>query len=79
MPLGRIPFSSPDHSLNKPYINGPVAVNASPGHNRGRLRLAAEDNVPDRFELFLLGDDEKKVTEETDTRKFKCPRLFTIS
>jgi hypothetical protein len=75
MPVGHIPFSSPDHSLNKPYINGPVAVNASPGHNRGRLRLAAEDNVPDRFELFLLGDDEKKVTEETDTRKFIFPLL----
>jgi hypothetical protein len=29
----------------------------------------AEDNTADRFELFLLGDGEKKVTEEADTRK----------
>jgi len=25
-------------------------------------------NAPDRFELFLLGDGEKKITEEPDTR-----------
>jgi len=25
-------------------------------------------NAPDRFELFLLGDGEKKVVESTDTR-----------
>ncbi|TVY28537.1 DNA-directed RNA polymerase II subunit [Lachnellula hyalina] len=25
-------------------------------------------NAPDRFELFLLGEGEKKVTEQTDTR-----------
>ncbi|KAI9673836.1 MAG: DNA-directed RNA polymerase II core subunit [Trizodia sp. TS-e1964] len=25
-------------------------------------------NVPDRFELFLLGEDEKKVVETPDTR-----------
>ncbi|KAL9042618.1 MAG: hypothetical protein Q9214_003724 [Letrouitia sp. 1 TL-2023] len=31
-------------------------------------RPAAEDNVSNRFELFLLGPGEKKVTEETDTR-----------
>ncbi|KAL8724804.1 MAG: hypothetical protein Q9181_006665 [Wetmoreana brouardii] len=31
-------------------------------------RPGAEDNVPNRFELFLLADGEKKVTEETDTR-----------
>ncbi|KAI4118980.1 MAG: hypothetical protein LQ345_001062 [Seirophora villosa] len=33
-----------------------------------RDRPSAEENVPNRFELFLLGDGEKKVTEETDTR-----------
>lgn len=30
----------------------------------------SEDNQPARFELFLLGDGEKKVTEEADTREF---------
>lgn len=29
-----------------------------------------EDNQPARFELFLLGDGEKKVTEEADTREY---------
>jgi DNA-directed RNA polymerase II subunit RPB11 len=33
------------------------------------MRIPAEDNVPPRFELFLLGDGEKKVTETPDTRK----------
>ncbi len=42
--------------------------------NAGNPRPAAsnaESNVPDRFELFLLGDGEKKVSEEADTRKSK--------
>lgn len=29
----------------------------------------SEVNVPDRFELFLLGDGERKVTEIADTRE----------
>jgi len=33
------------------------------------MKIPAEDNVPHRFELFLLGDGEKKVTETPDTRK----------
>lgn len=37
---------------------------------RDNSRLERQyDNVPNRFELFLLGDGEKKVTEEPDTRK----------
>ena len=35
---------------------------------RGR-RPVTESNVEDRFELFLLGEGEKKVTEAIDTRK----------
>lgn len=41
------------------------------GYTRGS-RPTAEDNTQPRFELFLLGDGEKKVTEEADTRKFGC-------
>lgn len=41
--------------------------NPEPGSRASRP--IAEDNVPNRFELFLLGDGEKKVTEETDTRE----------
>lgn len=33
-------------------------------------RVGTEVNIPDRFELFLLGDGEKKITEAIDTRKF---------
>ena len=32
--------------------------------------IAAEINVPDRFELFLLQDGEKKISEAIDTRKY---------
>ena len=36
-------------------------------HVHFTMRIPAEDNVPGRFELFLLGDGEKKVTEAADT------------
>ena len=32
------------------------------------MKIPAEDNIPYRFELFLLGEGEKKVTETADTR-----------
>lgn len=38
--------------------------------NAGQPRPTAEDNTQPRFELFLLGEGEKKVTEEADTREF---------
>ena len=37
--------------------------------NRERNEPRAADNTENRFELFLLGEGEKKVTEEADTRK----------
>ena len=40
----------------------------NPNTERGQ-RISAEDNIPSRFDAFLLGDGEKKVTEEPDTRK----------
>lgn len=45
-------------------------INALTPDRRRGSRAVAEDNVPPRFELFLLDDGEKKMTEETDTRKF---------
>ena len=33
----------------------------------------AEGDVPPRWELFILGDDEKKVTWELDTRTYNPP------
>ncbi len=41
----------------------------SAGEGQREARPTAEDNLSDRFELFLLGDGEKKVTEEPDTSK----------
>ncbi|CZR57941.1 related to DNA-directed RNA polymerase 13.3K chain [Phialocephala subalpina] len=35
-------------------------------------------NAPDRFELFLLGDGEKKVTEASDTRTANSS-IFTFN
>ncbi|KAL8857086.1 MAG: hypothetical protein Q9178_006378 [Gyalolechia marmorata] len=41
-------------------------------------RAIAEENVPNRFELFLLGDGEKKVVEEPDTR-VQSASVFTFN
>ena len=48
----------------------PVNMNPStPSAYRQKHLIGAGDNIQDRFELFLLGEGEKKVTEEPDTRK----------
>ena len=52
-------------SLHMPSMN-PNAGHA--GYTR-EAKVTAEDNREARFELFLLGEGEKKVTEEADTRK----------
>ena len=54
-------------------------INALRDDARTGPRNATEDNVPHRFELFLLGDGEKKVTEEADTRE-SIPKIqpFTL-
>ena len=40
-----------------------------PNPERGLRQPVTDTNMQDSFELFLLGDDEKKVTEAIDTRK----------
>ncbi|KAL5349960.1 DNA-directed RNA polymerase II core subunit [Pseudogymnoascus australis] len=40
-------------------------------------RVGTEVNITDRFELFLLGDGEKKITEAIDTRTPNSS-IFTI-
>ena len=55
----------------------PMTMNPNTPHAyRGRHMIGAEDNVQDRFELFLLGEGEKKVTEEPDTRKVPTLHKF---
>lgn len=51
----------------QPGNTASMNINSLSMGRRGGSR--AEDNTADRFELFLLGDGEKKVTEEADTRK----------
>ncbi len=43
-------------------------TNSRPLHHGIANAQAAGMNAPDRFELFILGDGEKKVTEAADTR-----------
>ena len=38
------------------------------GYHRGE-QVPVRFNIPTRYELFILGDGEKKVTEEIDTSK----------
>lgn len=54
---------------NVPYETNMVLP--VPDGTRG-AKPAAETNVPERFELFLLGEGEKKVTEEIDTRESRA-------
>ena len=62
-----------------PYTSNMNPIAGNQGYERG-TRTTAEDNTQPRFELFLLGDGEKKVTEEADTRTLGIcfrPRYLT--
>lgn len=60
------------HSHMSPASLHMSSMNLSPDNAgyRREPKATAEDNTQPRFELFLLGEGEKKVTEEADTRKF---------
>ena len=59
---------SPSDPLYRPHMT-PV----SPTYYDARgLDKNTNRNIPDRFELFLLGEDEKKVIERVDTRVPNC-------
>ena len=57
------------------------AAQVNPAINRGAFvhgdRPTAGDNIENRFELFLLGEGEKKVTEAPDTRKSNTQSLYS--
>ncbi|KAI4104491.1 MAG: hypothetical protein L6R37_003234 [Teloschistes peruensis] len=65
------------HMRKNPYPTVGRVMRPPNPENRGN-RPTAEENVPNRFELFLLGDGEKKVTEETDTR-IPSTSVFTFN
>ncbi len=63
----------PPRFRSKPLLYVPLVVK-NPSINAGDNHLrypkpTAEENNTSRFELFLLGDGEKKVSETPDTRK----------
>ncbi|KAL8823182.1 MAG: hypothetical protein Q9191_006098 [Dirinaria sp. TL-2023a] len=77
------------HLLSRPFIvNHYAHLQHNPRHNWNmvpfvpdgprRAKLASETNVPESFELFILGDNEKKVTEEIDTR-IPSTSIFTFN
>ncbi|MCJ1425061.1 DNA-directed RNA polymerase II core subunit [Sticta canariensis] len=47
-------------------------------NSRREGKASTEDNVAPRFELFILGDGERKVTEEADTR-IPSSSIFTFN
>lgn len=55
----------PSYSKSEPFDVGGNAPNSDPNNV---YKIDKSNNIPHRFELFLLGDGEKKVTEEVDTR-----------
>ena len=59
---GRLPAHSYHHSCGYSGV-----LNPRIGGNVGSKLLV--DTAPDRYELFLLGEGEKKVTLEVETRK----------
>lgn len=63
--LGGATYVSQHSHMSKPSRNtSTMDINTG-----GQRDSRAVDNTEDRFELFLLGDGEKKVTEEADTRE----------
>ncbi|MCJ1299869.1 DNA-directed RNA polymerase II core subunit [Hypocenomyce scalaris] len=67
-----------DHFSSNPHRNINPTVNTQERYHRDRPKITAEDNVTSRFELFLLGDGEKKVTEAPDTR-IPSSSIFTFN
>ena len=62
-PLGSWSYSSGYACNLDPRINGNVGT---------KIDVSA-DQPPDRYELFLLGDGEKKVEYEPETRELHLP------
>ena len=46
--------------------------------NNNRVVAHKADNVPDRFELFLLDEGQEKVEEKAETRKYFITSLSSI-
>jgi hypothetical protein len=61
----------PNHPINRDPAAKPPFTQTGGIHDGPRNpAVHSEVNIPDRFELFILGDGEKKITEAPDTRKY---------
>lgn len=65
---------TPPDTLNDPP--GRAAIEVPQGGREMKTDRGPEANVPDRFELFLLGEGEKRTVEQPDTRKPHGDKLF---
>lgn len=67
----------PNHPINRDPATKPPFTQTSSIHDGPRNpALHSEVNIPDRFELFILGDGEKKIAETPDTRKYISQQLI---
>lgn len=74
-----IAASNPNHPINRdPAAGPPFARTGAVFDGAHHPVVGSEVNIPDRFELFLLGEGEKKVTEAADTRKY-IPQQLIVS
>ncbi|KAI9717505.1 MAG: hypothetical protein M1812_004646 [Candelaria pacifica] len=66
LPTVRPTITSPNDDNSK--FGAHVELDSNKDHAKETPKPNAADNVPDRFELFLLGEGERKVTVVPDTR-----------
>ena len=61
----------PNHPINRdPAARRPFTKSTAIHDGARNPAVHSEVNIPDRFELFILGEGEKKITEAPDTRKY---------
>jgi hypothetical protein len=92
--MGRNPFShlekpihrvdqaamDPNHPINHdPAANPPFSKTSGMHDGPPNPAVHSEVNIPDRFELFILGEGEKKITEAPDTRKYIYQQLIVTT
>ena len=70
----------PNHSINRYPATRPCFTQTAAIHDGPRNpAVHSEINIPDRFELFILGEGEKKITEAPDTRKYIYYQLIVAT
>jgi hypothetical protein len=76
-----VELRNPKSAINRAYntMEGFNPDNHIINQHEHVQRVGTEVNIPDRFELFLLGDGEKKITEAIDTRKFISSMPGTVA